>query len=97
MKQKDKTLHADCMPRQVELDEQAVRGILECITEFDCNPFDDKDQMLRSLQSGVPASISLAEDFSTAKADGAVKLEAFLNELVYLKAIPFYESVTRSK
>ena len=97
MKQKDNTPHADCMPRQLELDEQAVQDILECITEFDGNPFDDKDQILRSLQSGLPASTSLAEDFRTAKADGAMKLETFLNERVYSKAIPFYGLVKRSK
>ena len=97
MKQRNKTPHVDCTPRQIELDEQAMQDILQCITEFDCNPFDDKDQTLRSLQSGLPASTSLVDDFSTAKADGAAKLETFLNERVYSKAIPFYATVTRSK
>ena len=97
MKQRNKTPHVDCTPRQIELDEQAMQDILQCITEFDCNPFDDKDQTLRSLQSGLPASTSLVDDFSTAKADGAAKLEKFLNERVYSKAIPFYATVTRSK
>ena len=36
--------------------EQAVQDLDDCITEFECDPFDLEKPKLRSLQSGAIAS-----------------------------------------
>ena len=59
-------------------DEQAIHDLSECFCEFQCNPFDFTNQILRSLQSGITASKELAEDLKSAKKDGETKLEEFL-------------------
>ena len=43
--------------------------------EFKCDPFDEKDQTLRSLHSGIEASKALSDDLKSAKADGKQKME----------------------
>ena len=77
--------HADYSPSKIKIDEQYVQNISLCFTEFSCDPFDQSDRTLRSLQSGIQASTAFSEDLKSAKADGTQKVEEFLNERVYSK------------
>lgn len=45
--------HADCSLSKMRIDEQALQDISACLTEFHCDPFDQSDQTLRSLQSAA--------------------------------------------
>ena len=62
-----------------------MQDISACLTEFMCDPFDQVNQTLRSLQSGTPASNSLALDLKSAKFDGLQKVQDFMDERVYSK------------
>ena len=59
--------HADCSSNKMKEDEQALQDISACLTEFKCDPFDQTDQTLRSFQSGIPASDTLAADLKSAR------------------------------
>ena len=89
--------HEDSLPSKMKKDEQAIQDLSECFYEFECNPFDHTNQILRSLQSGMMASKELAEDLKSAKEDGETKLEELLNERVYSKIKSLYDRVPRSK
>ena len=64
---------------------------------FKCDPFDETDQILRSLQSGMPASELLVSDLKSAKEDGVRKVEEFLQERVYSKTKSLSDRVSRNK
>ena len=81
-KKESRIKHADC---KIKKDEQAVQDISACLTEFMCDLFDQVNQTLRSLQSGTPASNSLALDLKSAKFDGIQKVQDFMDERVYSK------------
>ena len=50
-----------------------------------CDPFDHVNGTLRSLQSGIQASNSLALDLKSAKVDGIQKVQDFMAKRVYSK------------
>ena len=89
--------HEDSFPSKMKKDEQAIHDLSEYFCEFQCNPFDYTNQILRSLQSGITASKELAKDFKSAKKDGETKFEEFLKERVYSKTKSLYDRVPRSK
>lgn len=89
--------HADCAPRKMKIDEQSVQDIGACLTEFHCDPFDQSDQTLRSLQSGIEASLVLSADFKSAKADGERRVEEFVNERVFSKTKSLNARIPRCK
>ena len=64
----------------MEKNEQAVQAIDDCLTEFMFDPFDDVNETLRSLKSGIPASNSLALDRME-----YTKAQDFMAETVYSK------------
>ena len=41
--------HVDCQPARMKKDEQAVQDLINVLTEFEADPFDDLDSSLRSL------------------------------------------------
>lgn len=92
-----KAEHADCSSSRRRKDEQAVQDISSCLNEFECDPFDHTNQTLRSLQSGIPASDSLAVDLASAKTDGRSKVKEFMDERVYSKTKTLNDRVHRSK
>ena len=92
-----KAEHADCSSSKIRKDEQAVQDISSCLNEFECDPFDHTNQTLRSLQSGIPASDSLAVDLASAKEDGRSKVKKFMDERVYSKTNSLNDRVPRSK
>lgn len=89
--------HADCSSSKMRKDEQAVKDISACLTEFKCDPFDSANQTLRSLQSGIPASETLAADLKSAWEDGTSKVNQFMDERVYSKTKSLNDRVPLSK
>ena len=89
--------HADSSQSRTKTDEQAVQDISACFNEFKCDPFDERDQSLRSLQSGIAASEALSADLKSAKEDGQRKVKEFLDERVYSKNKSLNDRVARSK
>lgn len=85
LKRQGSRKHADCSPRKMKIDEQSVQDISACLNEFHCDPLDQSDPTLRSLQSGIQASPVLCADLKSAKADGQQRVEEFVNERVYSK------------
>ena len=74
-----------------------MHDISACLTKFKCDPFDVSNQTLRSLQSGIQASVALFTDLKSAKTDGERKVEGFLDERIYSKTKPLNARIPRSK
>lgn len=62
--------HTECAPARLRRDEQALHDLISCFKEFDCFPFDLASPTLRTLQSAIPATPELTQDFKTAKLMG---------------------------
>ena len=69
-KQSMKRKHADSTRSNITKDEQAVQDLCACTTEIKCDPLDQINKSLCSLQSSIPASETLAAGFKSAKVDG---------------------------
>ena len=78
-------------------DEQAVQDLHACITDFDAEPFDISQPTLRSLQSGLVASIGLVHDLTTAPSDGRAQVDTLLQERVFRKIKPLTATIHRNK
>ena len=78
-------------------DEEVVQNLLNCINEFECFPFDPAPPTLRTLQSAVPPSDKLIAGLKSAYADGEAKLMKFLEERVFNKVKPHFDSVPKYK
>ena len=61
--------HAECSLRWMQEDEQCVRDLITCLSEFDSFPFNLFLSALCTLQSAIPASDKLIADFNSAYAD----------------------------
>ena len=94
---KRKTKHADCSKSRIRKDEQAVQNISDCLKEFGTDPFDQSNTQLRSLQSGIPASKELVNDFKTAKSDGEKWVKDFSERCIYSKQGSLKEKIPNSK
>ena len=46
---KKKQTHAESSAHNIKINEQAVQDIDTCLTEFDCDSFDDRDTQSQSL------------------------------------------------
>ena len=89
--------HTESSPRRLKEDEQVVQDLLNCISEFECFPFDPAAPTLQTLQSAVPAWGKLIADLKSAYADGEAKLMKFLEEHVFTKFKSFFDSVLKNK
>ena len=78
-------------------DENAVQNIVNCLLEFQCNPFDESNTTLTSLQSGQIATDELVHDFETAHADGEILVNTFFTERMFSDNIPFHATMHRNK
>ena len=78
-------------------DEQDVQDLLNCISEFECFPFDSAAPTLRTLQSAIHASDKLIADLKSVYADGEAKLMKFLEEHVFTKVKSIFDSVPKNK
>ena len=86
-----KTKHTDCAPKRLREDEQCVQDLVTCLL------FDPSSPTLRNLQSAMPASDELVEDFKSARAAGEEKLANFLRERVFSKNTSLHAPVPLSK
>ena len=77
--------HTECNPKRLKLDEEGLQNILGCLEEYGAYPFDLDNQILRTMQSGVPASPELVMDLKSSNKDGEKRLKDILNERVYSK------------
>ena len=69
-------------------DEQVIKDLIECMKDYEADPFDTSMPTLRSLQSGPVASSTLLHDFQTAFDVGIAQVEALpvLQERVFTKS-----------
>ena len=89
--------HTECNPKRMKDDEQCVQNIVACLNEFEAYPFNRDLPTLRTLQSGVPASLVIVNDFKTAYADGEERLGIFLDERIYSKKKSIHTRMTLMK
>jgi hypothetical protein len=89
--------HTDASPYRMRVDEQLIQDLLTCVEEFECNPFDPLLPTLRTLQSAIPASDKLVEDFRTAFEFGEAKVEKFLEDRIFSKVKSIYDKESQSK
>lgn len=75
--------HRENSTTRLLLDERGVQDLDNCITEFDCDPFDLTQPILRSLQSGMVASDALVKDFDSAHEDGETLVQSFFKERMF--------------
>ncbi|KAL8591125.1 hypothetical protein ACOMHN_063749 [Nucella lapillus] len=92
-----KRLHEKCGPKRMREDEQCVQDLVACMHEFDSSPFDPSSPTLRTLQSAMPASDELVEDFNMALAAGEEKLTNFLRNRVFSKNTSLHAPVPLSR
>ena len=78
-------------------DEQTVQDLQLCMTDFEAEPFDEKNPTLRSLQSGLVASPELVQDFNMALQDGQTQAETILQERVFTKTKTLTATIHRNK
>ena len=62
--------HTESSTWRLKGGEQVVQDLLNCISEFECFPFDPAAPTLRTFQSAIPASDKLIADLKSAYADG---------------------------
>ena len=74
-----------------------MQNISDCLKEFGTDPFDQSNTQLRSLQSGIPASKELVNDFKTAKSDGEKWVKDFSERCIYSKQGSLKEKIPNSK
>ena len=89
--------HTESSPRRLKEDEQVVQDRLNCISVFECFPFDPVASTLQTLQSAIPASDKLIADLKSTYADGEAKLMKFLAERVFTKVKSLFDSVLKNK
>ena len=78
------------------LDERGVQDLDNCITEFDCDPFDLSNPTLRSLQSGMIAPDELVADFNAAHSNGESLVQSFFKEWMFSNEKPFDATIHRN-
>ena len=88
--------HKECAPAHLCRDEQAVQDLISCFKEFDCFPFDPASPALRTLQSAIPATPELIQDFKKAKQDGETQLKIFMDERIYSKEKSIHDRIKRN-
>ena len=79
---------------RLQQDEKCVQNLDSCIMEFDSNPFDLGNIVLRTMQSGQVASVKLVQDFETAHADGEKKVKEFCEERMFSARKKFLRNCT---
>ena len=89
--------HKENTKFRLQEDEKCVQNLDSCIMEFDSNPFDLGNTVLRTMQSGQVASVKLVQDFETAHADGEKKVKEFCEERMFSARKSFYATVHRNK
>ena len=89
--------HTELSSWRLKEDEQVVPDRLNCISEFECFPFDPVAPTLQTLQSAIPASEKLIADLKSTHADGEAKLMKFLAERVFTKVKSLFDSVLKNK
>ena len=93
---KRKSSHKECTPSRIRKDEAVVQDLLECYNEFQCIPFNEDNENLRNLESGLEASAKLVKDFESAHKDGLSQVEEFLNNRVYSTNDSIYDTMKRN-
>jgi len=73
-------------------DEQAIQDLISCFKEFDCFPFDPASPILQ-LQSAIPATLELIQDFKKAKQYGEAQLKVFIDGCTYSKEKSIHDRI----
>ena len=76
--------HSENSPAKLRLDEKHVQDLSCCIQEWNCDPFDEQHKDLQSLESGLLASPSLVEHFSSAYKEGKKTIPVFFKRKNFL-------------
>jgi hypothetical protein len=81
-------LHAESQTARMKKDEQVIKDLIECMKDYEADPFHTSMPTLRSLQSGLLASSTLLHDFQTAFDVGIAQVAALpeLQERVFTKS-----------
>ena len=82
---KQKNVHKENTKPRRKLNEKAVQDLMSLIDDWNCDPFDQSYQDLRTLMSGQIASEKLTKDFESAHKDGEKILEKNFEERFFSK------------
>ena len=77
-------------------DEQGVQDLDKCISEFECDPFEEMRPTLRSFQSGTMASDQHVHDLDTAHKDGESLVKSFFKERMFTNVKNFDDTDHRN-
>ncbi|KAG1677198.1 Echinoderm microtubule-associated protein-like [Nymphon striatum] len=89
--------HTDCQPARLRKDEKAVQDILTSLDAFECDLFGEDDPALRSIQSGIKTTESVALDLSVALPDGKAQADILLDQRVFSKDFKLSDRVPKNK
>ena len=77
--------HTDCQPARLRKDEKAIQDILTSLEVFECDLFSPENPVLRSIQSGIKATPTVALDLSVALHEGKAQVDTLLDQRVFSK------------
>ena len=77
--------HRENTVRRLKADEKDVQDLDQCLTEFECAPYDLSNKALRTLIAGQVASAELQSDFENAHSAGEELVNTFIKERIFRK------------
>ena len=88
--------HKENSTKRLLHDELGIQDLDKCLSEFECDPFDEMRPTLRSLQSCMVASDQLVHDFDTAHKDGESLVQSFFKERMFSNVKNFDDTIHRN-
>ena len=85
--------HNEYASARMSRDEQAIQDLISCFKEFDCFSFDPASPTLQTLQSVIPATPELIQDFKKAKQVGEAQLKVLMDERIYSKEKSIHDRI----
>ena len=79
----------------MKTDNEAVKNVLKCMEEVECDPFDPKTPVLRSLQSGTLAPTKLIKDVNSVIEEEVHQSEELMEIRVH-KTESLYDKISRN-
>ena len=92
-----RSIHKENVKSRITKDNKAVKSIIALLNKLESNPFEDDNQELRSIQSGMLACEELVDDLGNAPKDGENVLMKYFKERLFSKEKSIYDKLPRNK
>ena len=89
--------HKEDVKSRLVCDNAVVRDIISSFEEWECHPFNQEHQELRSLQSGLLASKELVQDFESAHCCGEQVVLNYFQQRLFSNEKSIYDRLPKNK